>query len=76
MRCKVCWHQALRQWHGRNGVKNLAARDILIRSPSMRGVAEEVPGAYKDVSEVVDAADGAKLTKRVARPEPLVYVKG
>ncbi len=42
----------------------------------MRGVAEEVPGAYKDVSEVVDAADGAKLTKRVARLEPLVYVKG
>ena len=43
-------HQALRQWHGRDVVKELETRGILIRSPSMRGVAEEAPGAYKDVS--------------------------
>jgi tRNA-splicing ligase RtcB len=42
----------------------------------MRGVAEEAPGAYKDVSEVVDAADEACLAKKVARLEPLVCVKG
>ncbi|WP_455379545.1 RtcB family protein [Petrachloros mirabilis] len=69
-------HQALRQWHGRDVVKELANRGILIRSPSMRGVAEEAPGAYKDVSEVVDAADEAKLACKVARLEPLVCVKG
>jgi tRNA-splicing ligase RtcB len=69
-------HQALRQWHGRELVKDLAARGILIRSPSMRGVAEEAPGAYKDVSEVVDAADDARLARKVARLEPLVCVKG
>ena len=69
-------HQALRQWHGREVVKELAARGILIRSPSVRGVAEEAPGAYKDVSEVVDAADEAKLARKVARLEPLVCVKG
>lgn len=69
-------HQALRQWHGRDVVKDLAARGILIRSPSMRGVAEEAPGAYKDVSEVVDAADDTKLARKVARLEPLVCVKG
>ena len=33
-------HQALRQWHGRDVVKDLSSRGILIRSPSMRGVAE------------------------------------
>jgi tRNA-splicing ligase RtcB (3'-phosphate/5'-hydroxy nucleic acid ligase) len=69
-------HQALRQWHGREVVKDLAARGILIRSPSMRGVAEEAPGAYKDVNEVVDAADDAKLARKVARLEPLICVKG
>jgi tRNA-splicing ligase RtcB len=69
-------HQALRQWHSREVVKELATRGILIRSPSMRGVAEEAPGAYKDVSEVVDAADEANLARKVARLEPVVCVKG
>ncbi|NWF74363.1 MAG: RtcB family protein [Nitrospirae bacterium] len=69
-------HQALRQWHGRDVVKELAARGILIRSPSFRGVAEEAPGAYKDVSEVVDAANDTNLARKVARLEPLICVKG
>jgi tRNA-splicing ligase RtcB len=57
-------------------MKELAARGILVRSPSPRGVAEEAPGAYKDVTAVVDAADRAGLSKKVARLEPLVCVKG
>lgn len=69
-------HQATRQWQGREVIKELAGRGILIRSPSMRGVAEEAPGAYKDVSQVVDAADEAKLARKVARLEPLVCIKG
>ncbi len=69
-------HQALRQWHGRDVVKELAERGILIRSPSLRGVAEEAPGAYKDVSAVVEAADEARLAGKVARLEPMVCVKG
>jgi len=69
-------HQALRTWNGRQVVDELAARGILIKSPSMRGIAEEAPGAYKDVSAVVDAADAAGLARKVARVEPLVCVKG
>jgi tRNA-splicing ligase RtcB len=69
-------HHALRQWHGRDVVKELAVRGILIRTPSLRGVAEEAPGAYKDVSEVVDAADEAGLARKVVRLEPLVCIKG
>jgi tRNA-splicing ligase RtcB len=68
--------QATKRWHGRQVVDELAARGILIRSPSQRGVAEEAPGAYKDVSEVVDAADRAGLARKVARLEPLVCIKG
>ena len=37
---------------------------------------EEAPGAYKDVEEVVRVAEGAGLTRRVARLVPLGVVKG
>jgi tRNA-splicing ligase RtcB len=69
-------HAAARQWQGRQVIRELADRGILIRSPSPRGVAEEAPGAYKDVTAVADAADHAGLSKKVARLEPLVCVKG
>ena len=44
----------------------------IIRSPSMRGIAEEAPGAYKDAEAVVLAAEEASLAKRVARLRPLI----
>ncbi len=69
-------HQAFRQWKGRQVIDELAARGIIVRSPTSRGVAEEAPGAYKDVTAVVDAADAAGLARKVARLTPLVCVKG
>lgn len=69
-------HEALRRWKGRQVIDELAARGIVVRSPSARGVAEEAPGAYKDVGAVVDAADHAGLSRKVAKLEPLVCVKG
>jgi tRNA-splicing ligase RtcB len=69
-------HQALRSYKGRKVVDELAARGIVVKSPSMRGIAEEAPQAYKDVAEVVDAADAAGLARKVARLEPLVCIKG
>ena len=69
-------HQALKQWSGRELIDQLAQEGILIRSPSSRGVAEEAPAAYKDVGAVVDAADRAKLSRKVVRLKPLVCIKG
>jgi tRNA-splicing ligase RtcB len=69
-------NEASKRWQGRVVVHELAARGILIRSPSYRGVAEEAPGAYKDVASVVDVADRAGLARKVARLEPMVCVKG
>ena len=69
-------HAALRQWSGRQIQDDLAARGILIRSPSTRGIAEEAPGAYKDVNAVVQAAEAAGLASRVARLRPLICIKG
>jgi tRNA-splicing ligase RtcB len=69
-------HAALKRWSGRKIVDDLAEQGILIRSPSTRGVAEEAPGAYKDVGAVVAAAEQARLARRVARLRPLICIKG
>jgi tRNA-splicing ligase RtcB len=69
-------HQARKRWHGRAVIDELAARGILVRSPSQRGVAEEAPGAYKDVTAVVDASEDAGLARKVAKLTPHVCVKG
>ena len=68
--------QAVRQWHGSQVIQDLAERGIVIRSPSKRGVAEEAPGAYKDVRAVVHAAEAAGLARLVAKLEPLICIKG
>ena len=69
-------HQALKQWRGRQVVDELRGRGIIIKSPSMRGVAEEAPGAYKDSTAVVEAAHLAGLSRKVATLEPVICIKG
>lgn len=44
-----------------------ADQGILIRSSSLRGMAEEAPAAYKDVNDVVKAADQAGLSRMIAK---------
>ena len=39
-------------------------------------MAEEAPGAYKDVLAVVEATHRAGLARKVARLEPLCCIKG
>jgi len=56
--------------------RELAGRGIIVRSTTREGVTEEAPGAYKNVEEVVRVAEGAGLTRRVARMVPLGVVKG
>lgn len=68
--------QATKLWDGGSIVHRLAERGILIRSPSLRGIAEEAPQAYKDVDAVVTAADNAGLCRMVAKLEPLICIKG
>jgi len=68
--------QATRRWRGRALVDELAARGIVIKSPSLRGIAEEAPLAYKNVAQVVDSAHRAGLAAKVARLVPMVCIKG
>jgi tRNA-splicing ligase RtcB len=69
-------HEALKHWQGRELIDSLANRGILIKTRTYRGVAEEAPGAYKDVDAVAEAAHVSGLSRRVARLEPLICIKG
>ncbi|MEU4773877.1 RtcB family protein [Micromonospora sp. NPDC023644] len=68
--------QAVRSERGQDPRGQLEAQDIAVRGASRRGLAEEMPTAYKDVSAVVAAAEGAGLCRKVARLVPLGVVKG
>ena len=68
--------KARTEYDGRQVVDELARRGIVVRSPSLRGVAEEAPLAYKDVNRVVDNAAQAGLARKVARLAPVVCIKG
>jgi hypothetical protein len=46
------------------------------QEPSMRGVAKEAPGAYKDSTAVVEAAHVAGLSRKVVALEPVICIKG
>jgi len=67
---------ATKQWNGKEVAGKLQHQGILIRSASMRGLAEEAPGAYKDVSEVVEVSHCTGLATKVAKLLPIVCVKG
>lgn len=68
--------QATKTWRGRKIMDELGGRGILVRCRFERGIAEEAPGAYKDVSEVVDSTHAAGLARKVARLRPVICVKG
>jgi len=69
-------HQAIKQWRGSELVEELGAEGIIIRSRSLRGVAEEAPLAYKDVDEVAESTEKSGLARRVAFLKPKICVKG
>ncbi|MGW4500418.1 RtcB family protein [Micromonospora sp. NPDC004336] len=68
--------QAVKAERGLDPRGQLEAQDIAVRGASRRGLAEEMPSAYKDVSAVVAAAEGAGLCRKVARLVPIGVVKG
>jgi tRNA-splicing ligase RtcB len=55
---------------------SLEERGITVAASQWRLLAEEAPYAYKDVSQVVDACEGAGLSRKAARLRPVGVVKG
>ena len=67
---------AKRQFRGEAILKELESRGITIRAGSMKGLAEEAPQAYKDVSSVVRVAHNSGISRIVARTRPIGVIKG
>jgi tRNA-splicing ligase RtcB len=61
---------------GRDLIRKLERRGILVRAASFSGVAEEAGLAYKSVDEVAEATEQAGLSRRVAHLVPIGNVKG
>jgi tRNA-splicing ligase RtcB (3'-phosphate/5'-hydroxy nucleic acid ligase) len=68
--------QAKKAGRGVNLLGALAERGVTVRARSLRGIAEEMPWAYKDAAEVVDVVTRAGLATLVARLTPVIVIKG
>ncbi len=68
--------QATRAARGRRLIQEMRERGVVVRARGRDTVAEEMPEAYKDVSEVVDAVHRAGLATRVVGLRPLAVIKG
>jgi tRNA-splicing ligase RtcB len=74
---KMSRTEASRTWEGKELLKLLWERDgIWIRAATPEVAAEEAPGAYKDVSHVVDSVEMAGLARKACRMKPVGVVKG
>jgi tRNA-splicing ligase RtcB len=69
-------HEALRRTRGRSIRDELARQGVAVMSASTKTLAEEVPEAYKDVSDVVETVHQAGISRKVVRLRPLCVVKG
>jgi len=69
-------HAAKKLAHGHDIIRDLARKGIQIRAAGRGTVAEEIPEAYKDVSEVVKVVEQAGLARIVARLRPMAVIKG
>ena len=68
--------QASKRFKARSIIDELLEQGIEIRGDSFRGLAEEAPGAYKDVDRVIQVTHETGLAKKVARLSPMISVKG
>lgn len=68
--------KAKKQMTGQDLKRQLADQGILVSVGKTKLLSEEAPYAYKDVSEVVEACEGAGLTRTVARLRPVGVIKG
>ncbi len=68
--------RSLKEWKGRDVFQYMKQHGVEVMASSGRTVAEEMPSAYKDVDDVVEAVAEAGLADKVARLKPLYAIKG
>jgi tRNA-splicing ligase RtcB (3'-phosphate/5'-hydroxy nucleic acid ligase) len=68
--------QAKKGLRGNDIVHKLAMRGIVVKSDSISSLPEENSDAYKDVAEVVEVTQQARISLKVARTVPMGVIKG
>ncbi len=68
--------QAKKDYWGEDVQQELERRQIYVKAQSGASIAEEAPGVYKDVDEVVRVTDAVGIGDKVARMHPVVNIKG
>jgi len=69
-------NKAKRRFWGERLVSELSKQGILVKGHSMSGIAEEAPGAYKDVARTVRVMECAGLATRAVELRPIGNIKG
>lgn len=68
--------KALKAAKGKDLIMQMKSMGIEIQAKGLKTIAEEMPEAYKDVSNIVDIMHLAGITKKVAKLKPLGVIKG
>lgn len=68
--------KALQNSKGRDLVEELKQKGIVIQAKGYKTIAEEMSGAYKDVSDVVEVMHKEGITRKVAKIKPVGVIKG
>jgi tRNA-splicing ligase RtcB len=68
--------KATKKYWGERVKEGLSKQGIMIRAASMKVIAEEAPGAYKDIDQVVQVSHDLGIVEKVVRLVPIGVVKG
>ncbi|MFT4893162.1 MAG: tRNA-splicing ligase RtcB [Candidatus Nanohaloarchaea archaeon] len=68
--------QAKQDYWGEDVQKELEREGILVKADSGSTIAEEAPGVYKDIDEVIQVSDELGIGEKVAKMLPVVNIKG
>ncbi|MDI6793043.1 MAG: RtcB family protein [bacterium] len=69
-------HAALKKFRGSQVKEDMEKANIYIKAGSMKGIAEEAPGVYKDIDDVAEVTAGAAIGRLVSRHRPMGVIKG
>lgn len=67
---------AIKSARGKSVARELEAKNIIVRCAGKETLAEEMPDAYKDVSDVVNVVQKAGISDKIARMRPIGVIKG
>jgi tRNA-splicing ligase RtcB len=68
--------KATKKYWGTKVKEDLGKKGILVKAASMKVIAEEAPGAYKDIDQVVQVSHDLGIVEKIVRLVPIGVVKG